>query len=107
MTKTTREQAKGWEERFREMWDRDFAEPCKHNPDQFIVLSPIKYLEFIEHLLEEERERIEKGIRSFIAVNQQNRAYTGKNQPYTRNIELLDKVISTLKPKENNEEVTS
>ena len=43
----------------------------------------------------EERERIEKGIRSFIALNQQNRAYNNKKEPYTQNIELLDRVLQT------------
>ena len=85
--KTTRQQAKGWEERFREMWDRDFAEPCKHNPDQFIVLSPIKYLEFIEHLLEKERINGAIEARDVIA----------------KELKSLAEALLKIKPKENNE----
>ena len=42
---------------------------------------------------------VEKTIRSFIAVNQQNRAYNEKQEPYTDRIELLDKLIKSLEEK--------
>lgn len=41
-------------------------------------------------------EEVERVIRSFIAVNQQNRAYNEKQEPYTDRIELLDTVIKLL-----------
>lgn len=43
---------------------------------------------------EEERNQIEKKIRSMITWNQQNRAYTETTQPWNDNIKLLDEVIN-------------
>lgn len=44
----------------------------------------------------EMQANMEKTIRSFIAVRQQNRAYNGKQEPYTSEIVLLDDLLDTL-----------
>lgn len=65
-------------EEFREMWNRDFTEPCKHNPDQFIVLSPIKYLDFLTQAFQRVREEKDKDKQRLDFLDKCNQALNKK-----------------------------
>jgi hypothetical protein len=46
-----------WEKEFNLMWERDFSEPSKGNPDQWIMSSPIKYKDFISKALQSQADK--------------------------------------------------
>ena len=100
--KPNQEPVERWQDTFDEKWhsDKDEGGWCiKGTPSR--EYKPIK--EFVAHQKALSRaevlEEVEKTIRSFIAVNQQNRAYNEKQEPYTDRIELLDTVIKSLEEK--------
>jgi hypothetical protein len=71
--KTKQPEIVEWEKEFNLMWERDFSEPSKGNPDQWIMLSPIKYKDFISKALQSQadktrREVIERRNRELIII---------------------------------------
>jgi hypothetical protein len=59
-----------WEKEFNLMWERDFSEPSKGNPDQWIMLSPIKYKDFISKALQSQADKTREEVLGELKMEQ-------------------------------------